>query len=281
MANTIVQLFILIVLLLLVLSFLIPLVLRYARKTSKELIITLNDVADELLRADLSVEGLCELVYNQVQEIVPVPFFQIGLFEGHAYQVMVWVREGNREPQKRFAEAGQKGIIGWVFESGKPLLVRDFASERLTLPAFPEFNLPEPPQSGLFVPLIAGEYTIGVLALQSRRTRYFHSRHLRLVTALANQAAWSIRNAQLYEQSQRDLRRFEALVKVSQVVVSTLNQDQLLERIIEQIVHTFGYDRIHIFMVEDHSIVFRAGAGAHSAMWLETGLSYALISYLR
>src|SRR5262249_14335832 len=122
-----------------------------------------------------------------------------GLFEGDAYHVKVWVKDSVRQPETVFPEGGRKGIVGWVRETAKPLLVNDFEADRASLPALPERDLEEPPRSGLFVPMIAGNSTIGVLGIQSRQSGRFNQEHVRLLTALANQAAWAIRNAQLYE----------------------------------------------------------------------------------
>jgi sigma-B regulation protein RsbU (phosphoserine phosphatase) len=235
---------------------------RFVRQASLELT-TLNELSRQLLRSELSVDGLCEAVYRQAGQIITTSFFQLGLFDGDTYRIKVWVREGRSLPPQRFPQAGNKGIVGWVRQSGQPLLVRDFEVERDRLPAFPEFESDSPAQSGLFIPLIAGTTTIGVLGIQSQRVGAFNERHLRLMTALANQAAWAIRNAQLYEKAQS---RAEKLNLIGQAVarVSAIQPlPALFHQIVTLIEETFGYYCVTIFKWENGRLGL--GASTHEA----------------
>ncbi|HEC22629.1 MAG TPA: GAF domain-containing protein, partial [Chloroflexi bacterium] len=223
---------------------------RRARRAAAELT-SLNEIARQLLRARLDVDELCELVYWQAGQIIPTALFQLGLFEGDAYHVKIWVRDDERLPETVFPEGGLKGIVGWVRRTGQPLLVEDFEAQRDELPAFPEFRLESPPRSGLFVPLIAGTSTIGVLAVQSRQPRRFTDQHQRLLTALANQAAWAIRNAQLYERAQERAEHLNLIGQVVAQVSAVQPLPGLFHQIVTLIQETFGYYCVSIFVYED------------------------------
>ncbi len=240
---------------------------RRARRAATELT-SLNEIGRQLLRSQLSVDGLCELVYWQAGQIIPANLFQLGLFDEDDYVVKVWVRDSERLPVTRFPEAGRRGIVGWVRETGKPLLVNDFEAERAILPAFPEHETHDPPRSGLFVPLIAGASTIGVLAIQSHQPGRFSEEHLRLLTALANQAAGAIRNAQLYEDAQARAEQLQLLAQVTARVSAVQPLPDLLHQIVTLTKETFGYYCVTIFLYDPGRDILNMG-GSTSRVFTE------------
>ena len=68
---------------------------RRAVQAASELA-SLNESGRQLLRSQLDVESLCEMVYWQAGQIVPSALFQLGLFEGDDYHVIIWLRDSNR-----------------------------------------------------------------------------------------------------------------------------------------------------------------------------------------
>jgi len=224
---------------------------RYAHRSAGELA-TLNEIGHQLLRSQLSVDELCGLVYREAGRLIPTTFFQLGLFEGDTYQVKVWVRNGERLPQTDFPGGGSRGIVGWVRESGQALIVSDYEAERHRLPAFPDFDLDieAPPRSGLFVPLVAGSSTIGVIVVQSHQAGRFSEDSLRLLTLLANQAAWAIRNARLYEHAQYRAEQLKLVGTVTAQVSAVQPLPDLFHQIVTLIKETFGYYSVSIFVFE-------------------------------
>jgi GAF domain-containing protein len=228
-----------------------------ARKIANE-ITNLNEIGRQLLRSQLSVEGLCELLYWHAGQIVPAKLFQLGLFDDTTYMVKVWVRDSERIPGTVFPGGGSKGIIGWVRETGKPLLIHDFEAERETLPAFPEQEQDSPPRSGLFVPLIAGNATIGVMAVQSRQANRFTEEHVRLLTALANQAAWAVRNAQLYEHANLRAEQLRLIGEIGAQISSAQPLNDLFRQTVSLIQQSFGYYCVNIFTLEEETLCIAA-----------------------
>jgi sigma-B regulation protein RsbU (phosphoserine phosphatase) len=241
---------------------------RRARRAAAELT-AINEVGLELLRAELSVDELCELVYQQATRIVPSPFFQLGFFEGSAYRVQIRVRDGVRLDPSEVPEAARRGIVGWVYETGQPLLIQDYEIERERLPAFPDSGLEDPPRSGLFVPLLAGTRTIGVMSVQAREPGRFTDEHQRLLTALANLAAAAIRNAQLYEDARYRAEQLNLVGQVTAQVSSVQPLSDLFRQFVTLARTTFGYYCVSIFVLEGDEF----GAGASTSRALENAMS--------
>lgn len=165
----------------------------------------LNRMGGEMLTASLDQDRLCELIYRQASCMVDASNFQLGLFDGDDYTLKIWVRHGERQTAATFAGAAAEGFIGWVGRTGQPLLVRDFVAEAGVLPAVPHYSSADPPRSAVFVPLLAGDRPIGVMAIQSYQRAAYSQDHLRLLTSMANQAAAAISNARL--QAEADAKR--------------------------------------------------------------------------
>jgi len=92
------------------------------------------------------------------------------------------------------------------------------------------------------VPLLLEDAPVGVLVGLSRQRREFASEEVALVQALATSAAVAIRNARLYEETQRRLRYNETLVSVSQAIGSTLDLTDILRRSTREMVRGLGGD---------------------------------------
>ena len=90
-----------------------------------------------------------------------------------------------------------EGILGGVAQTGKPLLIRQ-PSDDPRLPSYENEILRI--QTFIAVPLIFRDQILGVLAMANTRTeKPFDDSDLSLVTSLANQAAFAIFNANLYQ----------------------------------------------------------------------------------
>jgi signal transduction histidine kinase len=118
-----------------------------------------------------------------------------------------------------------EGITGWVAQHGEPLLVRDVTHDPRYFPIRADVR------SELAVPLVIEGRVMGVLNVDSTHVDAFDGTDLDLLMALANQAARVIHNAQLHAQVKRKALELASLFSVGQAIVSSLDLDEVLERI--------------------------------------------------
>jgi sigma-B regulation protein RsbU (phosphoserine phosphatase) len=223
----------------------------------------LSEAGRAIVAAQLDVDELCMLIYRQAQKIVDTWIFQLGLFEGDAYRINVWITRGNRQPEAVFDLSEDEGIVGWMRRTGQALLVHDFETERETLPARPRYLSEDPPRSAVFVPLVAGELVIGAITIQSYRPAAFTQDHLRILSIIANQAAAAIVNARLYEAERRRRQLADKLREVSNLINASLEMDQVLEAILDALYQLVSFDAGAILFAEGgHSFTLRAARGA-------------------
>lgn len=250
---------------------------RFGRKhalPSPEELLNLDNLGRRLLRSKLDIDALCEVLYWQVGQIVVTPNFQIGLFERESYLVRIWIKDNERRPPTEFPGGGTKGIVGWVRQTGRPLIVHDFEVERASLPAFPDFDLANPPRSGLFVPLIAEASTVGVLSIQSREPNQYNDHDLRILTIVANQAAWAIQNARLYERSQRSAEQLKLISHIATKISSLQSLPDLFMQLVTLTRDTFGYYCVSVFLNDQDRLVIGASTDAtfyHACPTIEIG----------
>jgi signal transduction histidine kinase/CheY-like chemotaxis protein len=115
------------------------------------------------------------------------------------------------------------------------------------------------------VPLVAGGKTIGLYSLDKTEPHFFTEEHLQLAEALAAQAAVAIQNALLYREAQRELTErqqaqqaeheqrvlAEALRDIAALLNSSLDFDDVLERILTHVARVVPYDAGSILLIKE------------------------------
>ncbi|MCX7683279.1 MAG: GAF domain-containing protein [Anaerolineae bacterium] len=107
-------------------------------------------------------------------------------------------------------------------------------------------------RSILCIPLRVRNRVMGALYLDNRvRNGAFSTSDLMLLTAFANQAAIAIENARLFEAERKQRELAEALGKAAAIVNSTLDLDQVLDHILEQVARVVPGDNFNIMLLEN------------------------------
>lgn len=237
------------------------------RRSVRELAL-LNEVSRAIIRSELDVAMLCELIYREASKIVDTASFHLGLFEDGLYTLMVRVQDRVRLPPLTVDLSAGDGLIGWMRQTGKALLVEDFASEMERLPARPRYQSERPPRSGIYVPLIAGDAVIGSISVQSYRPHAFGANDLRLLSLIADQAAVAIARARAFAQARQRAVQLLAIQQVSEQISAILDLDVLLPAVVQRIREHFGYHPVHIFTISagDERIHFRASTASGTTL---------------
>lgn len=219
----------------------------------------LADVGRAITDAPLDLGRLAEVVYRQAGQIVDTSIFQLGLFRGDRYRLLIWIVDGQPQPTAEFRLTPTSlGIVGWMRKSRRSLLVRDFESERDTLPAQPRYISPNPPRSAVFVPLIAADSVLGAIAIQNRRPSAFSEEDLRLLTIVANHAAAALEKARVYEQAQRRAAHLALLSEVSEQINVLQPLPSLYRQIVDRAAEKLGDYEVSFFEYSDGLLTLRA-----------------------
>ena len=113
---------------------------------------------------------------------------------------------------KIFTSTSQ-GLTGWVIKHGRSVRSGDVQSDKRYFSAFPDIH------SGLYVPMMVGEWAVGAIAVESRQANRFSKEDERLLQTLAAQAAIAFENAHLYQEAVSASTRKAALHQGSLEIV--------------------------------------------------------------
>jgi signal transduction histidine kinase len=148
------------------------------------------------------------------------------------------------------AQVLDKGLAGWVIQRKEGTIVFDTNDDERWLAVTDEHLAM---RSVISVPLLRQERVVGVLTLVHPEPSRFGEEHLDLLLSIANQAAIAVENARLYEKVTERMREATALYKVSNLLMRTLNLDQVLEQVLDILQKSFGYLDCAILLVDEES----------------------------
>src|SRR6202008_7344 len=113
------------------------------------------------------------------------------------------------------------------------------------------------------VPLVAYDRAIGAMAVFSDQDKTFDEGHLELLRVLASEASIAMENARLFQEERTKARHLSLLNTISRNAIATLNPDEMLAKITEQLETGLTYDHIGIATLDysTREIVVQAEAG--------------------
>jgi PAS domain S-box-containing protein len=152
---------------------------------------------------------------------------------------------------------GREGITGWVAHSGEPLLVNDISRE----PRYYSVEESRDTKSELAVPIKLKGEIIGVLDLQSVELDAFNEDDIFILQTLADQIAVAVENAELYEAEQKRRNIAETLRQASTILNSTLELNEVLELILQQLRQVIPYDSASIQQLQGEHLQIVACQG--------------------
>lgn len=210
-----------------------------------------------LVAAELDLDALCRLIAEQAGQVIDNRTFQVGLFVEDFYEIRYWTIDGVAQPVPQSFDLEAKhsdmnearGLVGWVRDSQRPLLVNDFEREMDRLPARPNYESESPPRSALFLPLLSGGRTLGIVSAQSSHANHFSEQDMRRLTILANQAAAAIANAQLFAEERTRAAHLEMVTRIAVQVNAAEHPEEVMEQVVELTCETFGFDPVNVFRV--------------------------------
>lgn len=116
--------------------------------------------------------------------------------------------------------------------------------------------------STLVIPINIREEVIGAIVVEgTRQKRRFDAWEISLGQAMADQLGIALQNVALYELESRRRQQAETLREVSFAVGSSLNLDEVLQRILEQLSRVIHYDGASIHLIEGGRRRIIAGQG--------------------
>jgi signal transduction histidine kinase len=179
-----------------------------------------------VINSSLEPATVLDLVLREAVEVMRATSGSVVLIDPHTQLLEIEVAIGLSDEARQLKLAIGRGVTGWVAKTGQPLRVPDVTAEARYVSVRKDLR------SELAVPLMLEGALIGVLNVDSTRPDAFSAADEELLVALANQAAQVIHNSWLYDAVAHNARKLESLFRVAQAIISTLNVEEILQRVV-------------------------------------------------
>lgn len=232
--------------------------IRHAERKIREL--TLLNQVSEAMSTTLDLDALLRIALEQSLAVVGADAGSLMLINEETDRLEIAASRGlEMKLVENTSQQVGESIAGWVAQHGEAVLVTDaHADSRFQMPFFRD-NI----SCAASVPLKAKGAVIGVLNVNTKRAdKTFDERDIELLTTVANQMAVAIENARLYARVNRRTKQLDGLLQISRTITATLNLDEVLKRLGDEVCKLFGMDVCVVLILDELSGRFRFGYGA-------------------
>ena len=232
--------------------------IQQTSRRSEELHV-LNEIG-RALSSTLNKEDLLRKIWEELRRLFDVQNFYIASLNPlrDELEFDLEIIDGARAA-KRSRPAGNH-LTEYIIRTRQPVLIREKFAEQAK-----KFDVDPILTAGCFcgVPLVAYDHAIGAMAVFSDQERAFDEGHLELLRVLASEASIAIDNARLFHEERTKARHLSLLNTISRNAIATLNPDEMLAKITEQLEGGLTYDHIGIAVLEyaTREVVVQAEAG--------------------
>jgi diguanylate cyclase (GGDEF)-like protein/putative nucleotidyltransferase with HDIG domain len=234
------------------------LLIQQTSRRSEELHV-LNEIG-RALSSTLYKEDLLRKIWEELRRLFDVENFYIASLDTVRDKMHfdLEIIDGARIPRR--ARPAGNFLTEYVIRTRQPVLIRDnFVEEARKLGVEPLRG------QGCFcgVPLVAYDRAIGAMAVFSDQDKAFDEGHLELLRVLASEASIAIENARLFQEERTKARHLTLLNTISRHAIGTLNPDEMLAKMTEELETGLTYDHIGIAVLEysTRELVIQAEAG--------------------
>jgi diguanylate cyclase (GGDEF)-like protein/putative nucleotidyltransferase with HDIG domain len=219
----------------------------------------LNEIG-RALSSTLDVDELFNKIFVALKRMFDVSNFYVAMYDAEENQIHfeLEITEGIRLP-KRSRPFGDH-LTEYIIRTRQPLLIKQNLMQEAV-----KLGLRPVQETGSFcgVPLIAYDKVIGVMALRGLQDNLYDEGHLELMRVLASEASIAIENARLFREEQTKSRHLALLNNISRHAITTLNPEEMLSRVAEQLERGLAFDHVGIGLLDyaTKEVIIQAEAG--------------------
>jgi RND family efflux transporter MFP subunit len=153
------------------------------------------------------------------------------------------------------------GIVGWVSEHAKPVIVADAQKDKF-LSHKVDSDTGFVTRSMICAPMVVRGKCLGAIQIVNkvRNDDLFTKSDLELLVDMAIDAAIAVENARLY-QTESKVKELQALLKISREIASTLDLDRILKTVVNILSTVVSYERGTIALLDEGQLAVNAISG--------------------
>jgi len=164
------------------------------------------------------------------------------------------------------------GLAGWVVKNRDAVSIPDTSNDERWLRKPDDEESATGSKSVIAVPIMSRNELVGVITLVHPDPNHLQEDHITLVRAIADQAGIAVLNAQLYGESQRQTRVMTALANSATAMSSTLNLENVLQNILEEIRAALQVEAVTLSLIDRSEEYLEYKAARHDTIDLRSTL---------
>lgn len=220
-------------------------------------------------------QSIMTIVLKEYLQILNLPQGRVLYFDDHRTKLITATKLDITLPAEAITviqeqiNLADNAIYQLMSQTYQPIINQDrhtgqlnSANQTIPLPTEPTLWLSDTAHSALIIPLKRRRDIIGALVVESpTEPRPFEDREISFGQAMADQLSIALQNLALYEIEYNRREQSEILREVSFVVGSSLNLNEVLESILDQLKRVIKYDRAAVHLIEGNKRHLIAGRG--------------------
>jgi PAS domain S-box-containing protein/putative nucleotidyltransferase with HDIG domain len=215
-----------------------------SERTRRQEAETLREAA-AAVSSSLELHQVLNAILISLKRVVPYDSASVMLLEND--NVRLVAVQGFDQPEKIVNQifSARDNLLSETQRSDKPIILADASADV----RFQRWAGTDYVRGWMGVPLIVRNEVIGYITLDSREPSAYHEESTTLAQAFAYQAATAIENARLYESEQRRRQEAETLRQVAQVVTASLDVNEVIRLMLDQLKQLFTFDTGSVFVL--------------------------------
>ncbi|MDI3340726.1 MAG: GAF domain-containing sensor histidine kinase [Sphaerobacter sp.] len=203
--------------------------------------------------SDLDLDRILTVLVEESRRLMHADTAAIRLYDerSHSLRLIASAGDGKRLLLGEVLPV-EGSLSGYSFRSGQPVLSHDLPSDPR---AATEIRQITAFGSALIVPLIVRDQPIGVLLVGSAARGAFTREDQTLLGLLADQAASAIENGRLYQQAQAQIAELAILHRISSVLSTSLELEEVFQAIYDEIRGVMPADAFIIGLIRDDGLM--------------------------
>ena len=209
------------------------------------------------ITTSLEMESVLETILIVMKQAVPYDSASVLLLDGNNLKLTAAQGFPNPEEILDLRFSADNDLFKEVKKSEKPVILKNAQKDV----RFKKLAETDYVRGWMGVPLTLRNEVIGYITFDSRQENIYDETLANLAQAFANQAVSAIQNARQFEAEQRHLQESETLRQAAEAIASTLNIQQVLTLILDNLNRVVPFDTAGVFLVEDENVRLTALKG--------------------
>lgn len=228
------------------------------RKKLKKLT-AMYDVSMSLSKI-FDLEKILNLVIIKIVKIIGCDMCTINFLDAtKEFLIPKSIYSHSKEYFKKGRVPVNQSVSGLAIKTNQSIFIENVMKEPLYVKK--AFAKKEQLRSMLSIPLITQDEAIGTINVYTKKTKKYSKDELDLLKGLANQAALSIRNCELYDNINKEMDVLSNILETSQSINAQLNLDNLLKITLEKTIELTKADSGILLLVKDDFLEIKLTKG--------------------